>query len=197
MQATTVAYILTLPSCQLRTIQPLFYARMCCGAGKTKQSVYVFGGMDVHSSFMTSSKTWSPQVNQWRRLVNTRYAHAYFTPTLYRSNFYLISSGNLASDALVVCFNTVTEVFMELEVLLPIEFQETDFISFVNEGKICVLNNQGVMARWQVETEQKMRTSDTNRLCVSMQQPLVVDKMVFIASRGEILHFSFDSYSFL
>ena len=196
-QPTREAYILDLPTCQLRTIQALFEARAACGIGKTEKSVYVFGGIDATTSYMKSSETWSPQANQWRRLPKMCCSHAYFTPTLFRFKFYLVSAGNLLDDCPVETFNTSTEKYTSLRVLLPSKFDSAEVVSFVNRGEICVLSNKEVMARWEVETEQQMRLYELSLWCSSTQQPLIVGKVVLIACKEQILSFSLDSYSFL
>ena len=130
---------------------------------------------------------------RWTQISSMQYPRYNFTPCHFCSVLYLIS----AIAKAVETFNAKTETFTKLLISLPSQLRATGSVAFVISGEVCLLTECKQMARWRIETECDFRLYGSNDWSCSVQQPQIVESVVFIVCREKVQRFSLETYSFL
>ena len=109
------------------------------------------------------------------------YARAGFTPCAFKALLYLVSAEDHRA---VESFSPDAETFTVMSVSLPADLLLfCNSVAFVNNGELILLTYMQI-SRWKIEWEPHFRLSATDRGCSSLQPPLILGTVVYIANRN-------------
>ena len=183
-----ITYVLT-------SMQPMSIAREAPGVAKCAGSVYAFGGIDGGERSQNTCEKWSLEGSRWRNTTSMKHARAYFTPCLFKTCLYLMTT---FTQSPVEMFRCETETFEELPISMPKQLRfGWRSVSFMADEQLCVLTEGEQMARWNIESSREFQVQSTKRVCWSTQPPQRDGAQVLIAYDGQVVKFNLDTFSFV